>query len=108
MDGEGSEMHEIVQDHERRILDLEKNHTEMKNGMLRIENTVLQEGQNQKQILNSINEKLLEHFFGERKEIRTNKVKMSEIRWTTVAGILGAGGGVALVVQWVVTQLGGM
>lgn len=95
-------MHEIVQDHERRIVELEKNHTEMKNGMLRIENTVLQEGKEQKQILN----KLMDHFFDERKDVRNNKVKLSEVRWSTIAGLLGGGGVFALLIQWLFTQGG--
>lgn len=99
---EEAAMHEIVQDHERRIVELEKNHTEMKNGMLRIENTVLQEGKEQKQLLN----KLMDHFFDERKDVRNTKIKLTEIRWSTIAGLLGGGGGLALLIQWLLTRGG--
>ncbi|WP_025907733.1 hypothetical protein [Priestia flexa] len=91
---------EKVEDHERRIVELEKNHYEMKNGMLRIENTVLQEGKEQKQLLNT----LLDHFFTERKEIRANKVKLSELRWTTIVGLLGSGGALLILLEWLITR----
>ncbi|WP_191556457.1 hypothetical protein [Metabacillus idriensis] len=101
-------MHEIVQDHERRLVTveermdkLEENQLEMKNGFLRVENTVLQEGKEQKHLLN----KLMDHFFEERKDNRKNKVRLSEIRWTTVAGLLGGGGAAAVLVQWVLTKI---
>lgn len=105
---EGQEMYEIVQDHERRLTTveervhkLEENQLEMKNGFLRVENTVLQEGKEQKHLLN----KLMDHFFEERKDNRSNKVKLSEVRWTTIAGLLGGGGAVAVFTQWVLTKI---
>lgn len=88
-------------DHEKRISELEKNHTEMKNGMLRIENTVLQEGKEQKQILN----KLMDHFFEERKDVRQGNLKLSEIRWQTIAALLGGGGVLALIIQYLITKI---
>ncbi|MDJ1631059.1 hypothetical protein QNN00_14620 [Bacillus velezensis] len=41
-------MEHIVQDHEKRIVALEKGQEELKNGMLKIENTVLSEGRERK------------------------------------------------------------
>jgi hypothetical protein len=96
-----SETNNRLDDHEKRIVELEKNYAETKNGMLRLENTVLQEGKEQKQLLN----KLIDHFFTERQEVRQTRVKLSEIRWQTVAALLGGGGAIALVTQWFLTKL---
>lgn len=81
-----------VQDHERRIVELERNQAELKNGMLRIENTVLQESSTQKELLN----KLVEHHFG-------IKTKMLDSKTKIVLGLLGSGGlasFITLLFQW--------
>jgi hypothetical protein len=97
----GKVMEDRLDDHEKRISDLEKNQYEMRNSMLRIENTVLSEGKEQKQLLN----KLLDHFFEDRKDVRNVKVRLSEIRWTTLVGLFGTGGAIALVINWFLTKL---
>ncbi|MCP3738829.1 hypothetical protein [Rossellomorea sp. BNER] len=90
-----------VDNHERRITELEKNQYEMKNGMLRIENTVLQQGKEQKDMLS----KFIDHFFQDRKDVRQNKTKLSEIRWQTIATLLGGGGVLVLIIQWLLTKI---
>jgi hypothetical protein len=90
-----------LDDHERRITDIEKNQYEMRNSMLRIENTVLTEGKEQKRLLN----KLIDHFFEDRSEVRNSKVKLSEIRWTTLVGLFGGGSAIVLIIQWLIGRL---
>jgi hypothetical protein len=90
-----------LDNHEKRITELERNQYEMKNGMLRIENTVLQQGKEQKDMLS----KFIDHFFADRKDVRQTRTKLSEIRWQTVAALLGGGGAIALIVQWLVNNL---
>lgn len=105
-------MEMIVQDHERRITQaeieiktLKESQLELKNGMLRVETTVLQEGQGQRKKLEEVQDKLMNHFFGERTEIRSNKARLAEVKWTTIAGLLGGGSAIALGVQWVIDKL---
>lgn len=89
-------MDQRLDDHEKRITSLEKNYDEMKYGIVKLENTVLSEGKEQKQLLN----KLIDHFFEDRKETRNSKVKLSEIRWTTLVSLFGGGSAIVLVIQW--------
>ncbi|HZH61765.1 MAG TPA: hypothetical protein VEY70_19770 [Metabacillus sp.] len=90
-----------LDEHERRITDLEKNQYEMRNGMLRLENTVLQQGKEQKDLLN----KLIDHFFDDRKDARNSKVRLSEIKWTTLVGLFGGGSAIVLVIQWLLSLI---
>lgn len=90
-----------LDNHEKRITELEKNYYETKNGMLRMENTLLQQGKEQKDLIN----KLIDHFFDDRKDARNNKVKLSEIKWTTLVGLFGGGSVIVLVVQWLLSLI---
>lgn len=89
-------MNEIVQDHERRIVILEKNFEEMKNGMLKIENTVLAEGREQRAMLSQV----IQYSFDDRQHKRENTTKLKQLTWTTLSSILGTGGVVFLIIQW--------
>lgn len=91
---EASGMHEIVQDHERRIVELERNQAELKNGMLRIENTVLQESSKQTDLLN----KLIDHHF-------SNKSELIKSKGLVISSLIGSGGILVLFVQWLISQL---
>lgn len=90
-----------LDDHEKRITDLENNYGEMKYGITKLENTVLLEGKEQKQLLN----KLIDHFFDDRKDARNSKVKLSEIKWTTIVGLFGGGSAIVLLIQWLISKL---
>ncbi|PAF38463.1 hypothetical protein CHH58_03245 [Terribacillus saccharophilus] len=89
-------MNELVQDYERRIVSFEKKFEEMKNGMLKIENSVLAEGREQRAML-----QLVKYSFDDRQHKRDNITKLKQIRWTTVSSILGTGRVVFLNIQWI-------
>lgn len=81
-------MQHMVQDHEKRILTLEQNYSEVKkeltvvqNSQLRTENTVLNESREQKDLLN----KLLDHV------LYTRKFNLSK-KWQLALAIFGGGG----------------
>ena len=81
-------MQEMVQDHEKRIFNLEQNYSEVQrelttvqNSQLRTENTVLSESRAQKELLN----KLLDHVLG------TQKFNLTK-RWQLILAMFGGGG----------------
>ena len=85
---ENAEMERIVQDHERRIADLEKNHSEIRNeirliqgSQYKIENTVLNESKEQKDLLN----KLVDHHLGMKTSNNSN-------RWKFAIALVSGGG----------------
>jgi hypothetical protein len=85
---EAEVMHEIVQDHERRISDLEHRYdtlehkiTSVENGQIRVENTILTEGKENRAMLS----KLIDHQFEIKKINLTNK-------WQLWMNIFSAGG----------------
>ncbi|PTY76932.1 hypothetical protein B5V89_16520 [Heyndrickxia sporothermodurans] len=103
---EGSAMESIVQDHEKRILALEKNYADLTNkmqavetGQLRIEKTLLEEGKEQKNLINEqkslINkqreeqEALLNRLIEHTLNIKQNS---SNKRWDLALAIFGGGG----------------
>lgn len=88
-------MQEMVQDHEKRIISLEQNYSEVQrelttvqNSQLRTENAVLNESRDQKELLN----KLLEHVLGTQKFNLTKK-------WQLILAIFGGGGAFYAVIQ---------
>lgn len=81
-------MEAMVQDHEKRIISLEQNYSEVQrelttvqNSQLRTENAVLNESRDQKELLN----KLLEHVLGTQKFNLTKK-------WQLILAMFGGGG----------------
>lgn len=81
-------MQHMVQDHEKRIIKLEQNYSEVQreltnvqNSQLRTENTVLSESREQKDLLN----RLLDHVLGAQKFNLTKK-------WQLILAIFGGGG----------------
>lgn len=115
-------MEEKIQNHEERILKLEssyenvdkklkevteqqqKTHTALE----KVNSTVLSESNSQKELLG----RLIDHHFNlkaqelngtneVRKQEITGKLEVSKIRWQTVTGLLGTGGGLILALQWI-------
>ncbi|MFP7480182.1 hypothetical protein [Terribacillus saccharophilus] len=93
-------MNEIVQDHERRIVLLEKTVEKMENGMLKIENTVLAEGREQRAMLQEV----IKYSFDDQQHKRDNKTKLKQLTFTTISSLLGTGGVVFLIIQWLLGQ----
>jgi acetolactate synthase regulatory subunit len=60
MKEEEVQMESIVQDHERRIVELEKQAVENKNQYLRLENTVMQSSRSTENLLNKVLDKVLD------------------------------------------------
>jgi hypothetical protein len=86
----------ILQDHEKRITDLEKNYAEVKkdlavvnNSQLRMETTLLNESREQKILLN----KLIDHQFG------LNKLNLAG-KWQFWAATVGSGGVLYLILEF--------
>jgi len=91
----------MVQDHEKRILTLEKNYSEVQreltnvqNSQLRTENTVLETSRQQKELL----EKLLDHVLDTKKFSLTKK-------WQLILAIFGGGGAFYAIIQIAVEML---
>jgi len=93
-------VNEVVQDHERRIVILEQNVEEMRTGILKIENTVLAEGREQRNMLQQV----IKYSFDDQQHKRDNTTKLKQLRWTTLSSILGTGGVVFLIIQWLLGQ----
>lgn len=81
-------MQHIVQDHEKRIIKLEQNYSEVQreltnvqNSQLRTENTVLETSRQQKELL----ERLLDHVLGSKTFVLNKK-------WQLILTIFGGGG----------------
>ena len=94
-------MQDMVQDHEKRIISLEQNYSEVQreltnvqNSQLRTENAVLNESRDQKELLN----KLLEHVLGTQKFNLTKK-------WQLVLAMFGGGGVFYALIQLVASYL---
>ena len=88
-------MQDMVQDHEKRIISLEQNYSEVQrelttvqNSQLRTENTVMSESREQKVLLN----RLLDHVLDARKFNLTKK-------WQLILAIFGGGGAFYAVIQ---------
>lgn len=86
---------EMVQDHEKRISQLEKNYDEVKrdiaqiqNGQLRIETTLLQESRDQKALLNKI---ITQKF-------SIDKINTVE-KWKFLLALFGSGGILYLIIE---------
>lgn len=112
MGTEETSLETIVQDHERRITDnskriakLEENDLKTQVSLLRIESTVLQEGREQRQKIDKFHESLMAYFVDERKAERTDRIKLSEVRWTSIVGLLGGASAVTLGIQWLIEKL---
>lgn len=109
------EMKQKVDDHEQRILKLEDNqkeinesikqlkthHEETKNGLLEIRSTVLGESNTQKDLLG----KLIDLHFNSKTLELNAKVETKKLHWQTVAALLGSGGAIVAVVQWIATKV---
>ncbi|MGG1014863.1 hypothetical protein ABE169_06750 [Bacillus subtilis] len=93
--GEGFAMELVVQDHEKRIIALEKGQEELKNGMLKIENTVLAEGREQRGML----QQMIQYSFEDKQHKRENSSKLDQLKWTTISGIVSSGGIVYLILE---------
>lgn len=92
MEGEVN-VNAVLQDHESRITNLEREFTNLEKGMLRIENTVMSEGKEQRSLIN----KMLENQFqlNKRKLTSSEKVKIATI--SMVGTILGGGALVGII-----------
>lgn len=102
-------MESIVQDHEKRILALEQNYSEVKKEMtavqtsqLEIKGVLLKEGQDNRQLLNDqqkeqreLFQQLMQHTLGIK---ATNNNK----KWELVLAIFGGGGFLFLLFQYLV------
>lgn len=94
---------QVINDHENRLKKVEtgienltKEMTTMQNSQIKLENTVMKEGRDTREILN----KLLDHFFktDTQKLDMKKEVKLKII--ATVGSLLGAGGAVTMLVQF--------
>lgn len=92
MEGEVN-VNAVLQDHESRITNLEREFTNLEKGMLRIENTVMSEGKEQRSLIN----KMLENQFqlNKRKLTSSEKVKIATI--SMIGTILGGGALVGII-----------
>jgi hypothetical protein len=86
---------QMVQDHEKRIGQLEKNYDEVKrdiaqiqNGQLRIETTLLQESRDQKALLNKI---ITQKF-------SIDKINTTE-KWKFLGALVGSGGILYVIIE---------
>ena len=95
------EVIDLVQDHEKRITQLEKNEQELKNSMLRLENTVINSSNTTNNLLN----KLVDHHFSDKTEQTKSKTEIIKAKIGLWSGILGAGGVVVLFLQWLSTKI---
>ncbi|MCY9198921.1 hypothetical protein MOE86_20035 [Bacillus atrophaeus] len=93
--GEDFAMEHMVQDHEKRIIALEKGQEELKNGMLKIENTVLNEGREQRGML----QQMIQYSFEDKQHKRENSIKLDQLKWTTISGIVSSGGILYLIIE---------
>lgn len=93
--GNGTALDLVVQDHEKRIVALEKGQEELKNGMLKIENTVLAEGREQRGML----QQMIQYSFEDKQHKRENSSKLDQLKWTTISGIVSSGGILYLILE---------
>jgi hypothetical protein len=91
-------MEKIVQDHEIRISQLEKNDIEFRNSLLKMENTIMSSSNTTNTLLN----KLVDHHFADKQSQTLSKTEMMKAKFSFWGGIFGAGGAAFLVFQWVV------
>ncbi len=92
-------MESIVQDHEKRILALEQNYSEVKKEMtavqtsqLEIKGVLLKEGQEQKELINKQRveqDKLFQQLIGHTLGIKQNN---NNKKWELILAVLGGGG----------------
>lgn len=75
----------IWQNHEQRITALEINMTGISEKMDRVEETVKEGNQEQKELLNTINNRMVDEFFGKKKMNLSNK-------WKLAFALFGGGG----------------
>lgn len=106
------DMETIVQDHEQRILKLEQSYSDLKSqlvsvesGQLRIERTLLEEGREQKKLLDDqrkeqkdLMDQLIEHTLGIKK---TNSNK----KWELALAIFGGGGFLYVLIDLIIKNI---
>lgn len=101
-------MEKVVQDHEMRITQLEKNDIEFKNSLLKLENTVINSSNTTNNLLN----RLVDHHFADKQSQTTSKTEIIKTETTgktevtkaklgLLGGVLGGGGALVLVIQWI-------
>ena len=100
MEGEVKKVDTILQDHEKRIVILEHGYqhvndklTSLESSMLRVENTVMREGQEQRSLIKT----MLENQFKLNKSKLTSSEKVKIALITTLGTILGGGAIVGIV-----------
>jgi predicted nuclease with TOPRIM domain len=104
---------EKFQNHEERISKLEDNQKEInesmkdlkdhqqktQNALLNIESTVMKESNSQKELLGT----LISHHFNMKSQELNGKTEVSKLKWQTVTGLLGSGGFIVVIMQWIIT-----
>lgn len=89
---------DVVQDHEIRITQLEKNDIEFRNSLLKLENTVI----NSSNTTNTLLNRLVDHHFADKQSQTTSKTEIVKAKFGLWGGILGGSGALVLVIQWVI------
>lgn len=84
----------IWQNHEQRITALEVNYTGLTDKIDRVDNSIKEGNKEQKELLDKINNRMVDEFFGKRKKETEHKLDIRKKVVTSVAGGLVGGGGV--------------
>ncbi len=87
----------IWQNHEQRITALEVTMTGLSSKMDSVENAVKEGNNEQKEMLNTINNRMMEEFFYKKRSNHDNK-------WQILGKILGAGGIVYLLFEFITSK----
>jgi phage-related minor tail protein len=104
---------EKFQNHEERISKLEDNQEEITKNMKdlkdhqqtttetlsSIKSTVLNESNHQKELLGT----LINHHFNMKSQELNGKTEVNKLKWQTVTGLLGSGGFIVVILQWIIT-----
>ncbi|MED4399757.1 hypothetical protein [Metabacillus fastidiosus] len=105
-------MEKIVQDHEQRILALEQNYSTLSNkmqavetGQMRIENTLLRESREQKELINKQRDEQDELFDTLVKHTLGIKKNNSNKKWELALAVVGGGGLLYAVFEILITRL---
>lgn len=88
----------IWQDHERRITTLEVTMGELSNKMDRVDNSIKEGNKEQKEMLDLINNRMVDEFFGKRKTETEHKLDLKKKVIGGIAGGLVGGGGIVYVI----------
>jgi uncharacterized protein YeeX (DUF496 family) len=105
---EDTDMERMVQDHEKRILALEQNYSEVKKEMtavqtsqLEIKGVLLKEGQDNRQLLNDQQKEQRELFQQLMKHTLGIKANNNNKKWELALAIVGGGGFLFLLIQYI-------